>query len=583
MALFQYTWTVLLGLGLTCGIAQQVFAQEDSQRLLQRSAPRLTKHYMGGSVQVQVTDKGLRYFEQNLDQLLEASGLSLNQGELPQIQYTFGKPMQFNELGLDSETEKLIEQTVGLFQMWVLGNPLRADVQPTIQMASSNYFASFDKISMVTRPDILQEMGLKTGVVLLLDLKLKDLKLTTPSVKVFDERMMDLGALEMGDVEAQIGQGDLQMKLRVPFHVTVNSENEIEFKALKVEQNLSELPISLKYQKLTLPQLAVQINGRTFQVDTEKLKGKLDQNLDAVLQRTKGEIARFAEVQLPLEINKMAKDILKGQLEEISKIDPPGSEGKNVEPFYWGFQVARLNQGRFGLNMTLNAFIEDQKNANSKPSPNSMATGEPDLSKLDGSKFDVILSINQGVVNRFMQLSFERKAFEAMETGKGPMKLTKVPVISPVTKKLGLALNRGETLIKVRVQGHVPPGLVAGINRLGIRDGFEMAFDMYAKLRKVRVGQGVEVVFAAIDMDNIWINPADVTGLGSILGSVVKSGVQAELQKINADWLRKEQKLPGTFPIPPEVMGIKLEIDDMTMSQTGHLLMYLNYKQRSPR
>lgn len=553
-----------------------LYAQEANS--LVRATPKLTKHYMGGGVQVQVTDKGLKYFEQNLDQLLIASGLSLNQGELPKIDYTFGKPMQFSELGLDDETQKLLEQTIGMFQMWIIGNPLRSDVQPTIQIAASSYQASFDKISVVTRPDILQQLGLKNGVVLLLDLKLKDLKLSTSSIKVFDQRMPDLGAAEMTDVEARVGADDLQMKLRVPFYVSVNANHEIEFKALKVEQNLSELPIAVKYKNLSIPQLAIQINGKSFLVDTEKLKGKLDENLAAVIDRTKGEIARFAEEQLPLEINKMAKDILKGQLEEVSKIDPPGATGSTA-PFYWGFQVERLSQGRFGLNMTLNAFVEDPQNPASTPDPKTQAVGAPDLANLDGSKFDVILSINQGVVNRLMQLSFQRKAFEAMETGKGPMRLTRVPVIGPASKNHGLSVGRGETVMKVRVQGNVPKGLVSGFQKLGIRDGFEMAFDMNTKLRKVR-GGGVEVVFASIDLDSIWINPDHITGLGSIFGGTVRSGVRAEIAKINADWRVKEQKLPGVFPIPPEVMGIKLEIGDMTMSSTGHLLMFLNYKQR---
>lgn len=570
--------TALIALTLAMASLSPMTLWAQEGKSLVRGTPKLNKHYMGGAVQVQVTDKGLKYFEQNLDQLLVASGLSLNQGELPKIEYTFGKPMQFSELGLDSETQQLLEQTVGMFQMWVIGNPLRNDIQPTIEIAASSYQASFDKISLVTRPDILQQMGLKTGVVLLLDMQLKDLKLATPSVKIYDQRMPDLGAVEMTGLEAGVGSAEIPMKLRVPFHVSVNANHEIEFKALKIEQNLSQVPLSLKYKDLLLPQLAIQINGKTFQVDTAKLKGKLDENLEQVLNRTKGEIARFAEEQLPVEINKMAKDILKGQLEEISKIDPPGSTNTSV-PFYWGFQVGRLSQGKFGLNMTLNAFIEDPTNLNSTPNANAQAAGEPNLANLDGSKFDVILSINQGVVNRLMQLSFQRKAFDAMETGKGAMKLTAVPVISPAAKNHGLQVNRGETVMKVRVQGNVPKGLVSGFQKLGIKDGFEMAFDMYAKLRKVRTG-GVEVVFSAIDLDSLWINPDHITGLGSIFGGTVRSGVRAEIAKINADWRVKEQKLPGVFPIPPEVMGIKLEIDDMTMSQTGHLLMFLNYKQR---
>lgn len=157
------------------------------------------------------------------------------------------------------------------------------------------------------------------------------------------------------------------------------------------------------------------------------------------------------------------------------------------------------------------------------------------------------------------------------------MRLTQTPVISAPARNLGLAVGRGETLMRVRVQGNVPRGLVKGTQTLGIQDGFELAFDLIAMLRKAK-GGGVEVVFRSIDLDTLWINPDHVTWLGKVMGA--EGTVREELQKVVDGWAQREMKLPGVFPIPPEVMGIKLEIDDMTMSRTGHLLMFLNYRQR---
>jgi len=65
--------------------------------------------------------------------------------------------------------------------------------------------------------------------------------------------------------------------------------------------------------------------------------------------------------------------------------------------------------------------------------------------------------------------------------------------------------------------------------------------------------------------------------LNSVLRDKVYDGIRDTLRQTSATWAKTQNNIPGSLPLPPEILGIKLDINRLIMDQTGHLVMYLTY------
>lgn len=539
------------------------------------------KHLMPAAVQVKITPRGLKYFEKNLSQILGNIGISLEEGYFGEMSYEAEKALKLEELELPAETRELLVKVRSLLTSWLVGFPLK-DIRPSIQIGETGYTAEFSRFALVADEDLLKRLGKREGAVLAAELEIKELNVNLSRIRAHDMNAKMLGEVGFDQARIKLGGGARPVKLRVPFYIRVNSRQQLEFEALKPSENFSEVDLEFKYRQLVVPTIVLEINNHRMELNKEQLERELQSNMPTLLKSARGFLSEFAGRELPALLNAKAKEALAGSLEEINKLDPPGAEpGKPVQPLLWGLQLEKISQSS-GLSVQLQAFVEDPLNPRTALLNGQGSRGPVRMDALGSGEYDIAMSIDRALINRILQLSYNRKLFEKISVGEeGFLRLTSIPTVDFSDAPAGARLVRGEAFIRIKIRARVPQGSVKGFNSLFLRDNFEVAFDLIAKMRKIPykggAGGGVEIILADIDQSTLWLNPDDIRPAGKLLSGVVISGVKDRLREISSTWSAKEEKLPGTLPLPPEVLGIRLEIDHMVLDRNGHLVMYLRY------
>lgn len=578
----------------------------NSQELPPIPLKKIQKHPIKNAIQVQITPKGMLYFEHKMKTILGNIGFSLDEGYLDEIKWESDKSYDLDQLNVPPEAKDLIQKLRTLLSEWFVGFSLK-EVRPAIEIGNSGYIAQLNRFALVTDRNLMTVLGKKEGAILALELEIKELTAATNRFRAYDMNNTDLGQVGFDNLSLKIGGGQEPLKIRLPFYITLNNKREIEFQAVQVEQNLDQVDINFQYRELIAPDIKVLIGKKEMTLDKRKLKNEFDARFPEALNKIRNFLADLAEKDLPAFLNKKAKESLQGSIEEINRMDPPGADPtKPTLGFFWGLQLNDINLDE-KLSVELNAYVEDPMNITSQPVNTSQARGEARFQKIPTDQYDISMSIDRGMLNRILQLSFERKLFEKITIGdedpsarkittcraqtdpaesetqpKTPkkdqyLKITRAPIIDAVPLGKFGTTESGEGLVKVRVQALVPPGTVTGIQRIALRDNFEVAFDMIAKLKNAPDGGGLKIYLWDIDMDSVWVNPDYLTPVGKLFKGKVMNNIKEEFQKMTALWRCDHTAIPGKLPLPPEILSIKLDIQELEMEQNGQLVMYMNY------
>jgi hypothetical protein len=557
-----------------------------------------TRRYIPQAIQIQITPRGMSFFENRLLDVLSLYGVGLEAGYVPEINFEAHRPVSLEPSGRLGEQGALILQTKALLQKWLVGFSLK-EIRPGIQITDTLYEAEFERFALLAEPEVLKSLGKSSGAVLAIEMSVKDLTVKSDRVRAFDLNNRFLGEVGLDGLEVKVGATQERLKLRLPFYVTINSEGQLHFEALKLESNLDEVSISMNYKNLIVPKIALEINGQRFVFNEDELQKEFESRLPDILVELRKKLSEFGQKELPQFLNDKAREFLNGSLEEVQFMDPPGSESPDPNPFVWGMRVAQINQNP-SLNIKLDSFVEDpllQRHASLNPRLGSR--GPVQFNQLPTTNYDIALSVDRGMINRVLEHSFRRRLFEKISMGaetdpktcrelpRKPgqkekfLRLTQVPAIDYVQYAAPAGLTADQTFLKLNTRVQVPPGTVTGIKKAALNDNFEISMELIAKLRPSLQGKGLDILFYDINRNSIHLDESYLTVLGKLMKDKVLSGIRDELAATARCWKIKENSISGTLPLPPEILGIDLGIQKLTMDPAGHIVMYMNYKQQN--
>ena len=538
-------------------------------------------HPISGALMIKITPRGMKYFETNLSKMINIDVESAN---FPAMKNEAKVPTKIEDLGLPESLKTLALQMRTLLTDWFVGFSLQ-NIRPGVEIGETGYHATFSRFALMTDEKLLHQLGKKEGAVLAIELEVKEMNIKLSSIKAYDADDKDLGPVGMEDVQIKTGSEKNPVKIRLPFFVQVNEKGQLQFESLKVEENFQNTDIEMKYQKLITPKIYFGYGSKKFELNPAKLEKSFNENMPQVLKTVQKALGAFAADQLPKLLNEKGLQSMQSRLEETFKIAPPGADAKqNAAPFIWGLQLEKILQ-HDGIGIRLKAYVEDPQNPKSKPNPEAASRGMVQAKGLEQEQYDMALSVDRGFVNRFLQLSFERGLFDTVKTGAGPndmLYITAAPRVDFVEPPESEKKVTGETFLKIRVQSRVGKGRVEGYQKLAVKENFEFAFDLIAKLRRVPHTNKIEIVFNDIDADSIWINPKDIKTVGSIVTFLgiadPKESIAGILKDVAKQWKTKEQKLPGSITMFRDLGDLKTEINDMILDPNGFLILYLNYR-----
>jgi hypothetical protein len=533
------------------------------------------KHLMKDAVRVQITPRGQKIFDTNLTNILGNLGINLDEGYFPSQSFSMAKPINVDSYQQSNpQAVQMFKQVRDMMTRWFVGFSLN-DPRPALEIGESGYTANFSRFGLVTDEALMSKLGKRDGAILAVELEIKKLSLSTNTVRAWDMNNDVLGKVGLDNVSVQVGSDKNPVKIRLPFYIRMNNQGGLDFEALDITQNLDQSDISIQYKKLVLPQISISINGKSYVLNNSELDHLISDKMPDLLKELRGYISDFAKKQLPDLLNQKAKQYLAGNLEQVQELMPPGSIADDSRPnFKWGLVLSNIGLQK-SLNINLNAYAEDPINNNYPLVASDMARGAPQMNLLGMDKYDLGMSIDRGVINRILRLSYLRKNFENIPLGDGaPVKLMAAPTIDYVKAPNGAAISDQETYLKLHVSVENQP------HSSFLKDTIVIDFDIIAKLRQLSDKSGMQMVLQGIDVDSLVLDSKYLSLVGKIFPGKVRSGVQDKLRELSAPWTQKTQAIPGTLPIPPQILGLQLDVTKLQMDTNGNLVMYLSYVKK---
>ncbi|MGZ3799458.1 MAG: DUF2785 domain-containing protein [Bdellovibrio sp.] len=536
------------------------------------------KNYLKNAVQLQITPRGLEYFDSRLNEILGNLGIKLDEGYFPALNYTAKKTVKIDDFKeTNPDAVKMYYQVKDLLTKWFVGFSLN-DHLPAIEIGESGYMAEFSRFGIVTDENLMRALGKRDGAVLAIELEVKKMTISTSSVKVWDANNEFLGKAGFEDLTISMNESggqDLPLKIRLPFYIRMNGDI-LQFEALTLENNIDKVPLALQYKKLIVPTFAIEINGKKFLLNNEELDRVFTAQAPLILQKIREGLGDFAREKLPEMLNAKARQFLgDAGLEQVQNMVPPGREDTDTRPnFLWGLKLQNINLND-SLKIDLAAYVEDSLNVKSTPLKENGSRGDSTFDLLSPSEYDIALGVDRALINRVLQLSFERKNFEKIQQKDGTfLKLTSAPSIDYVRPPKGSAEKPDEAFIKMHVGVENKPGSIF------LKETIVVEFDIIIKLRADKINGGLQMVLDSIDTDSVRIDEKYMTFAGKLVPGKVREGVRNTLSEIGAKWKKEEETIPGNLPLPPKILGLELNINRVIMDLQGRIVMYLNYAKR---
>ncbi|MGE0631750.1 MAG: hypothetical protein AB7O96_05055 [Pseudobdellovibrionaceae bacterium] len=547
------------------------------------------RHMLPASAALYITPRGQKYFEKNMQAMLETLGVDFRSGYFEPMTIAPKNTIDLKDIAkVASPADRAMLLEIKKFmESWLIGFTLNSH-KPKIFIGESGYVASFKKLSLTVDQAMMDSLKKTDGAVVVIDLEIDKLNYGTEVLKIEDLGNPTFGAIQAHDVKLNLAQDSKPIRIRVPFYVNLNAAGILEFKTLGTSSNFSEAKLNFEYQKMDPLQIKLFVkgaDGKDYEVNNAMLQplieGKLKENIPQFLPKVAGYLDTFVKEELPTWLNQKAYEFLLGKLEQVDYMEvpnaPPGST-----PFVFGLRLERLQLKNKNLMIQLAGFVEDPKNPDSKPLVADNAVGAPHLSLKNAEDFDMAMFLNRSIVNRILQLASERGAFKQIDvssegsSGKDVLKLVGAPKVIAFANQPNFPVTSlAETYAKLRVR--IEKETEGFQQSLALKNPFQIEFDLIVKLRPGPDGK-LQIILWKIDENSI----GDMSQyIKRFSGQVIK-GVKESLVGFSNQWEAdrqrgKELKLPGTLPLPPEIAGLKTKVQSLLLDPNGYLVLYLTY------
>lgn len=532
------------------------------------------KHIQPNGIQVRITQRGTQYFTTKLASVLGNIGFEVDKGYFPAFTHTSVKAIDMDEVGRGKpDSVRIYKQVLALLTQWLTGFSINPHL-PQIEVGESGYIAEFTRFGLMTDSALLATLGRPRGAVLAIEMEVKKLTAGTQSFAVRDINNDFLGQLGIQEFTLVAASEETPLKIRIPFYISLSPEGGIEFEVLDVQENIETMPISLQYKKLLVPTFTVEMNGRKFSFNTSEVDRLFLNETPVILNLMRNYIKDFSRDQLPAMLNQKAKEFLQKNLEQVADMSAPGDEPGTpaaLTPLKRGMILNTLDQQNGSLVINLDSYIEDALHPNSRPAKNAGSRGAPNFSLVSSEQYDIGLAVDRAVLNRVIQLAFERGNFSKIPAGEITLRLVKPPMFDHSPTPKGVVVKAQETFVKIAIGLELEPGTMF------LKDKIVLEFDLIARIHPVGPTGQMVLTFDSIDESSISMDDSYIAWGARFFKGKVHKEIRAQVMKQTAGWKATPDKADIELPLPPEVMGIKLDINRIVMDPNGHLVLFMEY------
>lgn len=545
--------------------------------LAQTDQPLIVKNkqILPYAVQMQITPKGAKLFQDHFQDILFSMGQELDNGHYDAQEFISEQPIDLDELEKSNPTEiKLVKKIRELMSQWFVGlkfNPHR----PALRLGDTDYVAKINRLALYTEPELMKQLKKENGAVLSIEVEVEKIIATTDSIQLQDQNNPFLGKFGFEKVGITIGNKTHPLKIKLPFYAYLDKYQQLKFEALKIEQNVEKIPITFKFKNIIVPTIAVEINGNRYPLNTKELEKYIDESSESIFSTIRSKINEFSKKDLPQLLNQQAENI-KRPIEQIQDFPVAGKPENDIRPdFKFGLVLSAIDLDRT-LNFAFHTYIEDPLRTKITPYPkNILSRGAPDFSKFPLEQYDLALSLDRSIMNRLMQLSFLRGNFKTIpQKDGGSISITAAPVVDYLAKQPRVKLDPREGFIKLNLQIETDPGKKY---RLILDKKIQLSFDVIVKLQRGQDDKGLDLVLYDIDLNSFKFDDSRIRFIGQFFKNKIYEGVKERLKETATEWKKTEEKLTESPISLPPIIGLNLKLLKLDITSKGHIVLYTNY------
>jgi hypothetical protein len=183
---------------------------------------------------------------------------------------------------------------------------------------------------------------------------------------------------------------------------------------------------------------------------------------------------------------------------------------------------------------------------------------------LPESEYDIVVAMNQGLINRFLDLSAKRGFFTNFPTGEAGKK---PKFVTLVNSPIALFQESQEKMIKAEVLLKPPLSMLA---KIAVSGDAVIGLDIYVKLAVTPAG--AKLVFDSIGtnyrLDDKYIR-------AGILKGIVQGKIASAIAEVNEGFKKKAPSFE--IPFPTAIGGIPVKIKDVQIKKEGYLNIYYEF------
>ncbi len=509
------------------------------------------------AIGVAITPKGQEYFRTNLPELIRANSYEIGDIYFPGTEVV-GDEVATEDLVDDPELKEVIFKAKEVLNRFFEGLDLDRH-QLSLNVEDIYFQANWEEIGLQILAPSESELKNNYQAIFVLTMRSSNINVEVTKIRGRDLQNEWLGELGIDNFNlfTETQSAPLQIQLALGFNQV--SRGNFKIDVLTPKSNLDELLLGYTFDSpLVLPQVEVQINEKKLRLRNEEIENLLKDEQDNILGRVKSVLQEKIETEIPVQASSIINEALESGLKEVNQMNPPGAPDENVSKFVWALNLGQVNYQDGYLLLDLDARFDDPTLAKNIPLESRFTTlSSSDLMKGTYPSADFVFSLNEGVLNRVIQLSTLRGYFNQIDMDSGEsIKLAKMPYLNLKTGK------SGKMSLEIEYE-------VTGFSAVFVKNPIRIEFDLNLAFPVDNTGK-VSMQVESIDVDSAYVSDKYIR----LFKNKVRSAVKDKLKEVNGDL--KGYELTDDIPIPDDLGGLKLRKIGTEVDK-GHLLIYSEY------
>lgn len=523
------------------------------------SASESIKHSVG----VYISPNGLKYFKDNLMDVVENNGFAIDEFHYEGTQINM-EEQDLADMAPDEELKETINTIKDQLNRYFTGLNLQKH-KFQIDIKGVDFSANWEKLSLDFYKPQISEGEEPYDVLVYAWLEASDIKIHVDEITARDLNHKFLGDVGVNGLSIEQVDSSDKLRLGLPLKFGKDKNGNFNLLASKPVSNMNDVKFDADFESpLKLPKIDILINGHKVSLNLEEVEKLVREKEPMMLEKIQTSLQDFLENEAPKMITEKANDAIKGGIGEISQMAPPGApEGRNVPKFFWSLDLEELNFAGENLHVGLGAVVTDPARARDVAFPARLtALKYPNLEKSEVENYDITLAINQGLVNRIVQLSALRGYFKKMDVGDGEtIEIVGQPVLNMKGKGEGKPATLGLEIAYT----------VTGWQKIFVKNPIHINFDLNLDFPIDPITGKIGMKATGVDMSSVFLDKKYIRAFTKKVRKSVRdqiSGMQGSI---------KGMEIADEIPVPSDLGGILLDKKKVEVNDAGYMMIYTDY------